>query len=266
MTNEEARLFISVISKGYKDRKRKHELYSSDDLIPEKIIEVYMNSVQKPQFNNLVDSYKKKYIYNEARIEKNTTKEEQKGLGEVYDYISNFDFDKDKFNIFIQSMLIHQKLYSKCPNPSFGGTLRDDQAILKDTTVNVMDAVEAKKYFNSFIASSDFIFDSYLKSDYFRYINECIILNVKLIAAQPFIDGNKRTFRALLNLLLKRINIPPIYIDLHEREEYKKALFDAIENNNYESIVRFYYYKICDAIVELDVDNSELNKVIKIDY
>ena len=266
MTNEDARNFIKVISKGYKERKRKHELYSSDDSIPERIIEVYLSSVVKPQFKNIVDSYKKKYIYNESRVENNTTRAEKMGLGEVYDYISKFDFSKDKFNIFVQSLLIHQKLYSKCPNPSFGGSLRDGQAILKDTPYEVMEAEEAKRYFNTFIASSDFIFEAFNEEDYFRYINECIILSVKLIQAQPFSDGNKRTFRALLNLLFKRINIPPIYIDIDEREEYKKALFEAIEHKKYDTIIRFYYYKICDAIVELDVNNSELNDNINIKY
>ena len=60
---------------------------------------------------------------NEARVEKNTTKEEQEGLGKIYDYIQNFNFNKDYFNVFTTSLILHQKLYSCCPNPEFGGTL-----------------------------------------------------------------------------------------------------------------------------------------------
>lgn len=83
-----------------------------------------------------------------------------------------------------------------------------------------------------------------------------------LIKVQPFADGNKRTFRALLNLLLKRINIPPIYIELDEALSYKNALFKAIKENDYSDIINFYYYKICEAIViTLDIDKS----IIKID-
>lgn len=262
MNNKDAREMISMLARGYKTRKDQNNLYSSNDMIPQRIIQIYNECVEKPHFKNIVESYKRKYIYNEARVEKNVSKEEQLGLGEVYDYISNFDYEKDKFNIFICSMLIHQKLYSKCPNPGFGGQLRDDQALMQGTFIDVMPASEAKKYFNSFIPNSNFIFEGLEKGDIFEYINTCIITTVKLIKAQPFADGNKRTFRALLNLMLKKINIPPIYIENEERVEYKKALLEAMINNNYNQIIRFYYYKICDAIVELDVNNSELREEV----
>lgn len=264
MNNQEAREFIEVLSEGYKKRRKNNNLSEDTDFVPVKIIEIYHKSVEKPHFKNLVETYKKKYIYNEARIEKNISREEQRGLGEVYDYVSNFDYEKDNFNIFICAMLIHQKLYSKCPDSSFGGTLRDDQAILKGTYIDVTPGIEAQKYFNSFIGNSNFIFEPLKDDDIFSYIKGCIIVTVKLIKAQPFIDGNKRTFRALLNLMLKRINIPPIYIEIEQMEEYKKALFEAMINENYESIIRFYYYKICDAIVELDVKNSELREKTEI--
>ncbi len=72
---------------------------------------------------------------------------------------------------------------------------------------------------------------------------------------QPFIDGNKRTFRALLNLLLKKIKIPPINIEIEETSIYKDALLEAIIRNDYSRIINFYYYKICDAIITLDIEN-----------
>ena len=59
-----------------------------------------------------------------------------------------------------------------------------------------------------------------------------------------------------MNLLLKLLNIPPIYIPSKERSEYKKALIKAIRDNNYEDIIEFYYYKICDAIITMDIKNS----------
>jgi len=76
---------------------------------------------------------------------------------------------------------------------------------------------------------------------------------VDLIKLQPFLDGNKRTFRALLNLLLKKVGIPPIYIKQEEREVYKRELLKAIIEADYSGIIRFYYFKIADAIVSLDI-------------
>lgn len=259
MDDSGAREFIIEMFKGYKARKENNNLFSSDDIIPQKIIEVYYNFVEKPAFSNLVNEYKKRYIYNESRVETNTSPEEQKGLGVIYDYLGDFDFKTDKFNIFVCSLLIHQKLYSKCPGSSFGGKLRDSQAVLNDLNIEVMSADEAKKYISSFINNSDFIFEPLETCDIFKYINQCIVIITNLIKAQPFADGNKRTFRALLNLMLKKISIPPIYIEVFEREEYSKALIKAMQEEDYSKIIRFYYYKICDSISELDVKKSVIS-------
>ena len=106
------------------------------------------------------------------------------------------------------------------------------------------------------ILNSDKIFNRLSENDVLGYINDCIIQTVDLIRAQPFADGNKRTFRAILNLLLKKINISPIYIEKYERGVYKKVLIEAMKSGNYEAIINFYYYKICDSIMNLDVNNS----------
>ena len=65
--------------------------------------------------------------------------------------------------------------------------------------------------------------------------------------------------RALTNLLFKLANIPPIYVKLSERDNYLKAMASALEEKNYSKIREFYYYKICDSILELDV-NDKINK------
>src|SRR5574344_361529 len=103
MSNEEARDTIIQLAEGYKQRKKDNRLYSEEDNIPNTIIKIYHNSVIKPHFKKMVETYKRAYIYNEARVEEKLTKAEKMGLGEVYDYISNFDYEHDKFNIFSQT-------------------------------------------------------------------------------------------------------------------------------------------------------------------
>ena len=91
------------------------------------------------------------------------------------------------------------------------------------------------------------------------YINKCLELKCRLIEIHPFRDGNGRTMRALTNLLFKLANIPPIYVKLSERNNYLKAMSSALEEQDYSKIREFYYYKICDSILELDV-NKKINK------
>lgn len=255
------RNYISMMFDGYKKRKLENKLYNDNKNIPKIIIENYIRYINKPSFKTLIDSYKKKYIYYEARVESNIRKEEQLGLAEVYDYIQSFDFSKKSFNVFITSMLIHQKLYSHS-SKEFGGMLRDSTALLYDLNIDIPSPNEAKKTFNEYISKGDFLEEKLNKGEVFEYINDCVKLNVELIKLQPFADGNKRTFRALTNLLFKRLNIPPIYIETEERPEYKKALIKAMKaksEDDYNDIIQFYYYKICDAIVTLDINNSEIH-------
>ena len=263
MNDKQAREFIQKMMQGYQERKQKETLYSSTDFIPENVIITYYEYVMKPQFSTFIQEYKKNFIFNEARVEKNVSKEEQAGLGVIYDYIQTFDFDKQYFNVFATSLLLHQKLYSCCPNPSFGGALRDTDVTMQDLAIEVPTATVAKQVFNQYIASSDQIFLPLLSNDIFTYIDDSVKLTTDLIFLQPFADGNKRTFRALQNLLFKKISLPPIYIEEHEREEYKKNLFLAGKENDYSGITRFYYYKICDAIMTLDINHSEISSVAK---
>lgn len=259
MTDKEAREFIQIIFDEYKNKREKCYNCIDNSQCTNAIINAYIMYVKKPKFSIIVDKYKKEYIHNEARVENNTTKEEKKGLGSVYDYISEFDWNKDQFNIFITSLRIHSRLYSFCPYKEFGGKLRDKIAFLEDTNIEVIDADTARKYFNSLITKSDNIFIPLHNGNIIEYINKCIYETVNLIKIQPFNDGNKRTFRAILNLLLKRINIPPIYIEKHERPIYKKALLEAMKNNDYTKIIGFYHFKICDSIMNLDINNSMIN-------
>lgn len=265
---KQTKQYIAKIFEGYKSRKNRNELYKIDDDIPKIIIHSYLNLVERPAFKHLITKYKKNYIFCESRVELNITKEEQQGLSDVYDYIQNFDFNKDKFNVFITSLMIHNKLYRYCGDGSFGGKLRESTAILNDLNIEVEPPEEAKKIFNSYIAKGDYLAKKYNDGDIFGYIADCVKLNVELIKLQPFADGNKRTFRSLLNLLFKRINIPPVYIEINEREEYKRALIQAMKatkEEDYNDIIQFYFYKICDSIINLDITHSQVLELDEIE-
>jgi fido (protein-threonine AMPylation protein) len=94
-----------------------------------------------------------------------------------------------------------------------------------------------------------------------EYIDECVELKCKLIWIHPFGDGNGRTIRAFINKLFDDIGLPPIYIKTEEREEYQKSMNLAIGDNDYTSIKAFYKYKICDSLIELDINDRIKNQV-----
>lgn len=249
---------MHCLFEDYKNKKKENKLYSYDFSIPKIIISKYLELVEKPSFKNMISIYKRNYITCESNVEPNVSECELQGLSDVYDYILNYDFNKNQFNVFVASMMIHHRLYSHCGDGSFGGRLRESEAILKNLNIDIASPEEARKIFNEYIPKKDFILEKLKNGDTFGYIEDCIKLNADLIKLQPFGDGNKRTFRALTNLLLKPLNIPPIYIQKKERLEYKNALIKAMQDNDYSEIIGFYYYKICDSIITMDLENSKI--------
>lgn len=281
----------------YKIAESNNNLYKSADKdIPKKLIYLYYDEI-KPDYNKVLYNFRKKYVVNESKVEKNDTKLEQSGIALVYDYIQNFKSNEDYFNIFVTGLELHKLLYKPLDDRNngnrdelyreafelqeeakkekdikkyklakeklselsfakpFGGVLRDTDVELKDTDVKVPSALEAKIFYNTFLNKEKVIeYNNMLSSvDIFKYIDYCVYITTTLIKYQPFQDGNKRTFRSLLNLMFKNRNLPPVYITKNERKRYKELLFNALENDDFDGLYHFYYYKICDSIYELDI-------------
>ncbi len=246
---EEAIEFILTLQDSYKRHEIEHRLDIENDFIPENIIVMYTYFISHSNYQMIVENYKRQFIENESNVEPGVTEEERKGLGLIYDYISLYDFAKRMPNIFVEAIKIHNLLYSVCPFPEYGGKFRDSTATLAKLPYEVPDPEEAKRRFQEYL-SKTLVIDP---RNILDYVDEIIRIHVDLIKIQPFNDGNKRTFRALLNLLLGKIGIPPVYIQKEERETYKRVLNTAMQTGDYTEIIRFYYYKICDAIVDFDL-------------
>lgn len=73
------------------------------------------------------------------------------------------------------------------------------------------------------------------------------MLHAIFVAVHPFIDGNGRTARLLLNFELMKNGYPPIVIDVNNRIAYYNALDKSIANNDYTDFI---------ALISKALDNS----------
>lgn len=60
-------------------------------------------------------------------------------------------------------------------------------------------------------------------------------------------------------MLFELANIPPIYVPAEEKERYKSAIRKTDEDI-YKDIIIFYYYKICDSIIDLQYSRVKKEK------
>jgi fido (protein-threonine AMPylation protein) len=192
---------------------------------------------------------KELYVYNENKVEGVKEEGQKKGLEVLYDYINKNDINN--FGLAGCLLTMHQKLFSKSKYPEVGGGYRKVNNYIKGTSVETSDYTKISKdihelseSFKDLLERSHKIKNTKNKKEYQKFINEAIDIKCRLIEIHPFVDGNGRTCRALLNYLLKQIDILPLYIDYKEKEIYIDSMNDAIVNKNKEKIYNYYYEKI----------------------
>ncbi len=65
-----------------------------------------------------------------------------------------------------------------------------------------------------------------------------VLLHTKFVTIHPFVDGNGRVARALLNFVLEKHGYPTLYLGLEHREKYLDAVAEG-NRENYRPIVDF---------------------------
>ena len=246
------------------------EKYNVDSNIPQNLIKLYYSKdTNQSDFLDIMLSFKEKYIKQESLLEGVHTKEEIEGLGLVYDYIRSDEWKKCA-NIYI-ILAINSNLFSLTPYPEFGGSFRTSNCYIENSDVYTTpyDKIpgEIQELWPEFDRLMKLGIELNENKEYvddnriIEYINDCLKLKSRLIEIHPFSDGNGRTMRALVNLLFKIAGLPPVYVKLAERKKYLDAMGMAISEKDYSFIDKFYYYKICDSIIELDF--SQRKKKVK---
>lgn len=251
-------IFENVIQKT-----KENQTKGLDELSKYALTQYYIK--EKHHFNLLEKNFIDAYVYNESLIENTKSKEEKEGLKDVYEYI----FENNDNNIDIYYLLdLHRILFSKVPCPEVGGHFRTAPARLEGVNLSLCNYEDIPNSINSLnkkvkelVSISHKVYGSN-PEELFKYIEECIKLNTKLIYIHPFFDGNGRSVRAFTNKLFTMAGVPPVYISGKEKDPYHKAMQKAIENEDYEDIINFYYLKICQSIYDLDLNP---NKDLKIE-
>lgn len=264
---------ISESFLAYKYRKKINKLYEQDAIIPTKLIKMYYNlNPDEVTFNKMKSAFVKHYILNESKLEGANLKEihgneEKEGLKAMYEYMHSDDIEY-LFDVYTLKDL-NKKLFSCAPYPECAGEFRNYDVYLPGTGTELCEWREIRKKLNELNPEilnlkklSSQIKKQLDADELLNYLNKCVELKCKLIKIHPFGDGNGRTIRCFINKLLEDAGLPPVYIEEKERTEYHVAMNKANNENDYKFIKSFYKYKICDSIIELDI-NDRINEKSK---
>lgn len=275
INNKELSSMIKKISKS-KIEKIKQELKETKDINKEFLDKEKLTKLEKIKNNfskklkkldkklieDMFKDFKTFYIYNTNAIEGNTLTLEETNLllnenktpesgdlREIYDHINEketFDFistNKPRINndliINIHSMLLNKidkriGSYRLHNVRVFGATFETSPAEYVKADMSIL-----LKWYNK-------------NKNKLHQLILASIFHEKFERIHPFYDGNGRTGRMLINMILMQKNYPPIVIENAKRKEYYKVLSIAhkadlgkIDINLYKPIVDFMYSQFC---------------------
>lgn len=256
-TQDEIKTIVNKLFEDYIEKKRTRTLYKTGLNTPKRLlIFYYLLNEENRHLNVNSETFLKHYIASESILEYAHLNYEKEGLKAMYEYLLSDEIGK---NFDIYTILdLHTKLFSKAPYPENAGHFRNDNVYLPNTGINLSDWRDIWQEVKSLEPNVEEIknLGKIVKENrayIFTYIDKCIKLKCDLIKIHPFFDGNGRTIRAFINKLFMDVDLPPIYISSQENMTYRRTMQKAIgEENDYLSITKFYYYKICDMIIELE--------------
>jgi hypothetical protein len=84
-------------------------------------------------------------------------------------------------------------------------------------------------------------------------------IHTSLVHIHPYADGNGRTARAVAGMLLHHYGLPPALLRQAERNEYGKAVSDALVRGNYTAVCSMHETAVVRAIEQLRALMAEVS-------
>jgi Fic family protein len=88
-------------------------------------------------------------------------------------------------------------------------------------------------------------------------LEKAVTIHHRLTQIHPFIDGNGRLSRAIMNWVLKIKNLPPVYVEVSQKHEYLTLLSEA-DKGQISGLVNFFLEILLKNII---ICNSNLSQV-----
>ena len=121
-----------------------------------------------------------------------------------------------------------------------------NKGVYRDTNAIISGAVhKPPQSFDVAFQMEDFIKEYTKNKNILHPVELAVFVHIRFVGIHPFIDGNGRTARLLMNLELIKAGFPPIVIDVKDRLEYYKAL-DTAHTTNDNSL----FLKLMEKVVE----------------
>ncbi|XP_054708993.1 protein adenylyltransferase Fic-like [Uloborus diversus] len=145
------------------------------------------------------------------------------GLESALRYINKTLVNKDELITVVDILEIHKRVLGNV-DPLGAGTFRQNQVFVGEHVPPLAsDVADLMEEFVNWLQSETIL--------QLHPVNQAALAHYKLVYIHPFVDGNGRTARLLMNLILMRAGYPPVIIRKQDRARYYKYLQLANEGD-----------------------------------
>lgn len=150
-----------------------------------------------------------------------------------------------------ETILLHKKLFSCYPYPEFGGSVRQNNAMVLGAK---FETVDHHIVFSELAKANDEIkaLHSNLHTvSVSEFVKQVARIHHKITVIHPFPEGNGRTSRAFMNVQLVHAGLPPIYITVDNKAAYIAALSRADDEKDYDELYEIFFKALIRSHVAL---------------
>ncbi|WP_165249460.1 ImmA/IrrE family metallo-endopeptidase [Adlercreutzia sp. ZJ141] len=237
----------------------------------EDIIQIEMNPSKRQRF-------KANYVYHDSRMEGVTVDQETAseivvdlringsssrycdvqnsdlievaGLAKAYDFIFDHVSSGERISVY-DAKIFNEKLFSLSPHPEFGGRYRESNTLVMGAKFETMDYRDIPAEFLAARKNLDSMLEKETSMTASEYIEAVVRFHHQLTVLHPFRDGNGRSARGMVNILLMHRGFPPALFVEGMKVRYKNALAIADRTGNCNELFCIYCSQILESFAIL---------------
>lgn len=196
-------------------------------------------------------------ILTDIRIYKQNSeycKSEYKDIIEVVGHASIYDFlleTEEPISIF-KLLKLHTMLFQFAPYPEAAGKIRNSNNFVTEAK---FETVDYNNIINELLKLEEKLKELINKMNIMsisEYVEEAVKIHHRITVIHPFIDGNGRCSRVMLNWLFKIKGLPPVYLKYENKDYYYEALKEADLNDDYSYLCEVFYREILKSMIQLN--------------
>lgn len=196
-------------------------------------------------------------ILTDIRIYKQNSeycKSEYKDIIEVVGHASIYDFlleTEEPISIF-KLLKLHTMLFQFAPYPEAAGKIRNSNNFVTEAK---FETVDYNNIINELLKLEEKLKELINKMNSMstaEYVEEVVKIHHRITVIHPFIDGNGRCSRVMLNWLFKIKGLPPVYLKYENKDHYYEALKEADLNDDYSYLCEVFYREILRSMIQLN--------------